>query len=345
MVNWNGRGLLEACLDALSAQDYGSIETIVVDNGSTDGSEMIAEGRKGVRLLRNSSNLGFAVANNQAIAAAQGEFVALVNYDAILAPAYVSTLVASLRADPLRGSVVGKLIRPAQPGDTRVLDSAGHVMFRNIQGWNRGENEPDRSQYDVAEEVFGVCAAAAVYRREMLNDVAIDGEILDASFFAYLEDVDLDWRARQRGWRSWYEPRAIATHHRSASGARFSIPIQRHIFKNRILMIIKNDAGMSFVWRLPGIAALTAVKLVIGTLHGPAFLGSAWDVLRLTPAAWRKRRLVQSRRTVSTATIEAWFEPYPYWRRVREALRPNPGRVDKQRAGANRPVHGRTRLP
>ncbi len=319
VVNWNGRRLLSACLDALAGQDYRPLEIIVVDNGSVDGSIELAAGRPGLQLIHNPLNLGFAVANNQGLELARGEFVLLLNYDAVLQPDYVSILVADLREDPRRGSTSGKLLRPVPPGRSPLLDSTGHVMFRNVQAMNRGEEEPDAGRYQQPENVFGVCAAAGLYRRTMLEDVMVDGEVLDASFFAYLEDVDLDWRAQLRGWGSWYDPRAVATHHRSASGGRFSIPIQRHIFTNRILMMIKNGDGRFIAARFPGIAALTAVKLVLGVAHGPSFLSAIGDLARLSPEAWRKRRQIQARRTVSPAAIERWFQPYPYLRKLRQA--------------------------
>lgn len=319
IINWNGGRLLPSCLEALAAQDYRPIQTIVVDNGSIDGSADLVTARGDIEVIRNPANLGFAVANNQALHIALGEFILLLNYDAILGPGYVSALVACLRTDPDRGSATGKLIRPSPVADSPTLDSAGHVMYRNDWAMNRGENEPDHLQYGTAEEVFGVCAAAALYRRSMLNDVMIDGEVLDSTFFAYLEDVDLDWRARLRGWQSWYEPGAVATHHRSATGGRFSTRIQRHIFTNRILMIIKNDGGSSFYARLPGIAAFTGAKLLLGALAAPSFVLAIGDVARLAPVAWRKRRQVQARRKVAPSLVERWFQPYPYLRKLRQA--------------------------
>lgn len=316
VVNWNGAHLLPACLDAIEAQDYPLVEVIVVDNGSRDGSAEMAASRASIRLIRNRANLGFAVANNIAIELATGEFVLLLNYDAVLEPGYISALVGALRADESRGSVSGKLLRPGADVP-RTIDSTGHIMYRNVWAANRGQDEPDQPRYDVAGEVFGVCAAAGMYRRAMLEDVRVDGEVLDASFFSYLEDVDLDWRARLRGWRSWYEPTAVATHHRSASGGRFLVPIQRHIFKNRVLMIVKNDGGASLVWRLPGIVAFTAVKLMIGIVRGPAFGTAVVDVIRILPLAWRKRRLIQARRRVPQSALDPWFFPYPYITKLR----------------------------
>jgi GT2 family glycosyltransferase len=294
------------------------IETIVVDNGSLDGSVELAAGHPGVRLIRNMANLGFAVANNQALAVAQGEFILLLNYDAILEPDYVQALVAALRADPRLGSASGKLVRPLAAGRRRVIDSTGHVIYRNVWAMNRGEDEVDDPAQDHEGEVFGVCAAAGMYRRAMLDDVSVGGEVLDASFFAYLEDVDLDWRAQLRGWRSWYEPKAVATHHRSASGGWFSVRIQRHIFTNRILMIVKNDGGFPLIARLPGMVAFTGVKLLLGVLRAPGFALVTTDVMRLLPAAWRKRRQIQARRRVTASALEPWFQPYPYLRKIRQ---------------------------
>ena len=309
---------MPACLAGLAAQDYRPIETIVVDNGSVDGSEQQVADRADLHLIRNSSNLGFAVANNLGLRLARGEFILLLNNDVVLEPGYVAALVGSLRADPLRGSASGKLVRPPQAAGSRRLDSTGHVIFRNVWAMNRGEDEPDGSGHNLAGEVFGVCAAAGLYRRAMLDDVEVAGEILASAFFAYLEDVDLDWRAQLRGWRSWYEPAALAIHHRGGSGGWFSTTIQRHIFKNRILMMIRNDAGVGFFKRLPGIVAFTGAALLLGTLRSPKFLSAVWEALRLAPAAWRQRRLIQAHRTVSPADLEAWFLPYPYLKKLRQ---------------------------
>jgi GT2 family glycosyltransferase len=325
VVNWNGARLLGACLDALAAQDYRPLEIIVVDNGSTDGSPEIAAGRSDAQVIRKPDNLGFAVANNIGLQTATGEFIFLLNNDAVAGRTYVSTLVATLQADATLGSTSGKLVRPSANDAPRVIDSTGHVMYRNVWATNRGEGQPDGPIYDVPGEVFGVCAAAGMYRRAMLDDVAVDGEVFDATFFAYLEDVDLDWRARLRGWRSWYEPSAIAVHHRSASGGRSSIAIQRHIFKNRILMIVKNDGGPSLAGRLPGMVAFTLVQIIRGMIRAPAFVLAIRDVVRLLPTARHKRHQIRARRTSQLAALDRWFEPYPYLRKLRERRRGRSG--------------------
>jgi GT2 family glycosyltransferase len=318
IVNWNGARTLPAVLQAVRAQRYQPIEIIVVDNGSRDGSLTALEADGSVRLIKNERNLGFAAANNQALAVARGEFVLLLNNDAILTPDYLGALVADLKSDSRRGSACGKLLRPVDGRGLATIDSAGHVMYRNLWPTNRGEGEPDGPDYDHSMEVFGVCAAAGLYSRAMLDDVAIEGEPFDNTFFAYLEDVDLDWRARLRGWRSWYDADAVAYHERGGTGLWFSTAIQRHILKNRLLMGIKNDGGPQLYRRLPGIVAFTAAKAVQNLLTRPGALLGFVDVVRLLPSTLKKRRLIQQNRRVEPGELERWYQPYPYRRKLRE---------------------------
>jgi GT2 family glycosyltransferase len=318
IVNWNGGRSLPAVLQAVHGQRYEPIEIIVVDNGSIDGSIALLEADESVRLITNTRNLGFAAANNQALQVARGEFVLLLNNDAVLTPEYVGALVADLKSDLRRGSVCGKLLRPAEGSAVAQIDSAGHVMYRNLWPTNRGEGETDGPAFDRSIEVFGVCAAAGLYRRAMLDDVAFNGEVLDSTFFAYLEDVDLDWRAQLRGWHSWYDAGAVAYHQRGGTGLWFSTAIQRHILKNRLLMGIKNEGGPDLYRRLPGIAAFTAAKALQILLTRPGALLGFVDVVRLLPVTLRKRRLIQRNRQVEPSALERWYQPYPYRRKIRE---------------------------
>jgi GT2 family glycosyltransferase len=338
IVNWNGGRSLPDVLQAVHGQRYEPIEIIVIDNGSIDSSIALLEADPSIRLIKNARNLGFAEANNQAIAVAGGEFVLLLNNDAILTEDYIGTLVADMRQDETRGSASGKLLRPANGSSGPTIDSVGHVMYRNLWPTNRGEGEPDGPAFDHPGEVFGVCAAAGLYRRAMLDDVAVDGEVFDSSFFAYLEDVDLDWRARLRGWRSWYDPRVTAYHQRGGTGLWFSTRIQRHILKNRILMGIKNDAGPQIYRRLPGMAAFTAAKGLQVLVTRPGALLGFVDVIRLLPATWRKRRIIQANRTARPAALESWYEPYPYVRKIREGRLGRSRRPSRAEPSVKRPT-------
>jgi GT2 family glycosyltransferase len=309
------------CLEAVRVQTRAPAEVVVWDNASADGSADLAR-RHGARVLVSGTNVGFAAAANELIRATTGPYLLLLNPDASPAPDYLARLVAAAETDARLGSVTGKLIRPAAPEGPVVLDSTGHVLYRNRAALNRGENEPDRGQYDTAGEVFGVCAAAALYRRAMLEDVRVGAEYFAADFFAYLEDVDLDWRARLRGWRAWYEPAAVCVHARGHRGKRrMKYPwALRHSLKNRYLMMVRNDRLADVLRDLPAIAGMEGLLALDYLLTRPTALRGYVDLVRLLPRAAAARRVIQSRRLAPPSSLRDWRRPYPLRRKVREAV-------------------------
>ena len=314
LVTWNSASLLPVCLRALRAQTLPPTEIIVVDNGSTDCTVELLRQQPDVQVISNPTNTGFAAANNKGFRIATGDLVLLLNYDVEMEPEYIELCARHFeRADV--GAVTGKLLRPGG----QVLDSTGHNAYG--LGWveNRGELGPDRG-FDTPDEVFGVCAAAAIYRRAALESAIVEGELLDESYFAYIEDIDLDWRLRWMGWRAWYEPTAIAIHHRSATGARFSTPIMRHILKNRILTVVKDYDGRMLVRNAPGILAFTVTKTIdFARSHPGAVLGLV-DAARLMPRALRWRRILRDRRVAEPASVARWLRPFPWADRARRRL-------------------------
>jgi GT2 family glycosyltransferase len=321
ILNWNGGELVLSCLRTVLSQDHAPLEVIIVDNASTDGSlERLQAIHPPLKVIKNHRNVGFARAANQAVAEASGDWLLLLNLDIELATDYISRLLAAAARDDRIGSLTGKLLRPKTNGEV-IVDSTGHVLFRNGWAGNRGENLPDGGQWERSEEVFGVTAAAALYRTDMLRDV-VDGTArpFDERFFAYIEDVDLDWRMRWLGWKAWYEP-AIAWHHRSATGARRSPLILRHILKNRLLLVADNDLWPQGLLRLPGVALftlLTAGAFALESLSAP--LGIV-DAIRFLPESFRRRHFLRSRKRVSANAMAAWMEPFPYLRKIGRTLR------------------------
>jgi GT2 family glycosyltransferase len=313
IVTHNSERFLDRCLAALDRQTRRPACVLVWDNASMDGSVSKATAH-GADVTIALSNVGFAAAANALIRRSTTPYVLLLNPDAYLEPRYIERLEQAAEADPRIGSVTGKLIRPARPGEIALLDSTGHVLCRNRVPVNRGENEPDRGQHDCAGEVFGVCAAAALYRRTMLDDVRLGAEYFDSTFFAYLEDVDLDWRARLRGWKAYYEPAAVAEHERGHRGIRrrqSTLEI-RHSLKNRYLMMLRNDRPVDLLPDL-GVIFLTEVLRLLdyGITH-PAGLSGYLEALRLLPHAMSTRRHIQSRRSVGAVAVRHWLEPYPF---------------------------------
>src|SRR6185503_13053174 len=185
----------------------------------------------------------------------RGAYYLTLNPDVVLDPGCVAALVEAMDAAPRAGSATGKL-RRAEPAG--VLDSTGVVMHRSQRHFDRGADEPDRGQYDAQGPVFGVSGAAGFYRRTMLDDVAVAGEVFDEDFFAYREDADLAWRAQLLGWDAIYVPAATATHVRRVTPerrAKLPAAINRYSVRNRFLLRLKNQtAGQALRFAAAGLA-------------------------------------------------------------------------------------------
>jgi GT2 family glycosyltransferase len=317
ILNWNGGDLVVECLRSLLRQTHPIEDLIVVDNASTDGSvqRLKAEAPQ-LKVISNLRNLGFAVAANQAVAAAKGGWFLLANLDVELEPDFVARLVAAGDRDPMIGSVAGKLLRPRTGTGPAIVDSTGHILYRNGWAANRGEGLPDAGQWESPEEVFGVTGAAPLYRMKMLREIS-DGPArpFDERFFAYIEDVDLDWRMRWLGWKAWYEP-AVAWHHRSATGARRSAFILRHIIKNRLLLVANNDLWPQGLLRLPGVAAFTVLTAVQFGLESASAPLGVIDFLGHVPGCARRRRFLRANRRVGPGQVARWMQRFPYWQKL-----------------------------
>jgi GT2 family glycosyltransferase len=318
ITTYNSSATIAACLHSLSDQDYDSMEVIIVENGSGDGTSQLLE-RLGpsYQVIYNLMNIGFAGAQNQAIAYAHGAWVLCLNPDTILSPDFISQLVAVGEQDPYIGAVCGKLRRwnPREtPQRTEIIDSTGIYFLRNLRHLDRGSEELDRGQYERPEYVFGATGAAALYRRAMIESISMDGEFFDEDFFAYREDADVAWRAQLMGWRCVYNPRAVGWHVRRVTPSRFrELPdfINRHSIKNRFLMRAKNISWPLYL-RLFVPASLRDVLILGYCLLFNRRLLSAFSFLwTKRKAVWKKRKWIQSRRRVSDRVLTKWFSYRP----------------------------------
>ncbi len=230
--NWNGIRFLPTCLGALRRQTFRDFETIVVDNGSTDGSrELIARDYSEVRVLPLESNRGFTPAVNAGIRAARGDVFVLLNNDTEADSQWLAEIARALDENPRAGMVACKL---------RLFDRRDHLHsagdFCRLDGMpgNRGVWEQDCGQYDDTSSIFGVQGAAAALRKNMLDEIGL----LDEELGTYVEDVDLAWRARLAGYGCAYAPRAIVYHMVSATGGG---PLASFfVGRNIILVLAKN---------------------------------------------------------------------------------------------------------
>jgi GT2 family glycosyltransferase len=314
ITTYNSASVIEACLRSVFEQDYPSIEIVVVDNDSADGTrEILKRGGRGLRVFYNEFNTGFAAAQNQAMREAHGEWLLSLNPDVMLSRDFVSKLVAAGDADPRAGAVCGKLLR-WRPGEaaerTQVIDSTGIYFLRNLRHLDRGSDEPDRGQYERPEYVIGATGAAALYRREMVEDISVEGEFFDEDFFAYREDADVAWRAQLMGWRCIYTPRAVAWHVRRVTPERFrELPdlINRHSIKNRFLMRAKNLSGSLYLRLLGPVTFRDALIFGYCLLFHPRLLSGLGVLWTRRGAIRRKREWIQSHRRIKDGEMEPWF--------------------------------------
>ncbi len=317
VVSWNTASHLPASLASWAAQTHPDLEVVVVDNASVDGSVEVAR-RAGVRVVRNAANLGYAGAANQAVALAReagADALVLANPDAVLSPDCLAETVRALDADPVRAAVQPKLWRAAPGSRTcTTIDTTGHLAFSTRLFRNRGEGLPDDGRWDEPGQVFGVSGALATYRLAALDDVAVDGEVFDADLFAFFEDVDLDWRLALRGWTAWYAPAATAWHERGGAGPRRSAIVEELNWRNRLLVVLKNDDPAALAGALPGVAVTSALKTgELALTVPPALARGVRGAARLLRPTLARRRLVQAAATVDPAAVAArWFAPFDY---------------------------------
>lgn len=318
ITTFNSAATLPACLESLRAQNYPRLELIIVDNASTDTTlRALGAAPENASLIVNPKNLGFAAAQNQAIQSARGDWLLSLNPDVVLDPTFISRLVAAGQRDPNIGVVCGKLLRwqPEAPNPkTNILDSAGIYFTRNLRHLDRGADEPDRGQYERMEYVFGATGAAALYRRAMAEDVAIDGEFFDRDFFAYREDADLAWRAQILGWRCLYVPGAVAWHQRRVTPERRSqlpLIINWHSVKNRFLMRVKNISPVLYLRLFFPTTLRDLMVAGYALLRDWRLISAIVYPVRVWPDLMRKRRAIQGKRRASDRELAQWFSNTP----------------------------------
>ena len=235
---------LAACLDAVLAQTVAPACVLILDNASTDASVAIAEAyaarhpRVVVHILPH--NLGYAAAHNLGFTRAldaRMTHVLTLNPDVLLRATYLEHCLAALhdRKGRRSGGATGKLLR----ANGVTLDSTGLVMEAFFHVRDRGAEQRDEGQYDVARDVFGVCGAAALYTASFLNAMHhAAGYVLDETFFLYKEDVDLCWRGSLNGFTFLYAPKAVAKHERGwKAGQRPNALAEAHSFANQLSMV------------------------------------------------------------------------------------------------------------
>jgi GT2 family glycosyltransferase len=272
--------LLRHCLAAAAREDA---ELVVIDNASTDDTAAVAA-EHGARLVTLPERTSYAAAMNAGLATVDADAVLLLNADCFLDPGFLDAALPHL-ADPGVGSVAPKLLRVGAAGaEPDAIDAAGIWIDRRRKNGLVGHGEPVTARSERAE-VFGADGACALYRRAALGP-------FDEDMALWATDADVAWRARRAGWRCVYEPAATARHIRTYSPSKRAQTSEEHRriqFRNRYLMMVRNETLGSLLANLPWILAYELLALGHVLLRERFLARGYVEALRLAPRVWSRR--------------------------------------------------------
>jgi GT2 family glycosyltransferase len=326
IVNWNGKQLLETCLTSLRQQTFENFETILVDNGSKDGSaEYVRTHFPEVNLIALGENRGFTGGNLAGYEQARGELIVLLNNDTEADVRWLEEMHKASREYPKAGSFASKMLFF---DDRKRIDLCGFALTAAGLSVDLGRSEDDGPAWSEPRKVFGACAGAAMYRQNMLREIGF----LDQDFFMVYEDLDLSFRAQLWGYECVFIPGAIVYHHlgatRSKASARNVFFSQRNVelayLKNMPLGLMLRSLPQRLLYEV-GSAAYFFKKGA-----GMAFVKAKIEAMRGLPAILQKRKEIQSRRTLTNGQLRAlmqnnWLRLK--WKKLRSAWR-KPSQVD-----------------
>jgi GT2 family glycosyltransferase len=295
--NWNGMKWLGNCLQSLARQDLSVFDTLIVDNGSIDGSvAYIKENYPQINIVSLPSNTGFANAANIGIGKSVTPYIVLLNPDTEVYPDWLSNLLNRIENSPPEIAAINSQM--LRMDDRELIDDAGDMLSWYGAATKRGHNQP-ATDFDEEEEVFSPCAGASLYRRDFL--LKTGG--FDPAFFAYLEDMDLGIRGRLLGYRYLYFPKAKVLHKGHGSNIQLSRYVEL-VTRNRLLLFAKN---------IPSSLLLKhGAKLLYGQVYFLAAYARPWSSIKgyLSFIAWLPNTVRKRRRALNAMTMEpAEFDP------------------------------------
>jgi GT2 family glycosyltransferase len=307
IVNYNGRKFLPDCLTSIFQQTYFPLEVIMVDNASNDGSvEYVQQNFPDVKLFIQSTNLGFAGGTNAGIRKSAGDFILTLNNDTIIFPHFIDELIKPMVSDTSVGMCASKMVFP----DGRI-NSTAICISRSGAAWDRGLGEVDHGQYEVAEEVFGPCAGAALYRSTMLEKIGL----FDEDFFLYMEDVDLAFRARLSGWKCTYVSSARVIHFHGGSTAPGSDISVYYGNRNLLWYVVKNFPKRTLLIFMPWIVGrnIAVVPYYLLKNKGRAIIKAKVDSVKGLAKIIKKRQRIKQ--IISDDVVEKWIHVWSHAKR------------------------------
>ena len=260
--NFNGIAFLDSVLGSLEGQTLKNFEVILVDNGSVDGScSFVSANYPWVHIIELPDNFGFCRAVNEGIKAAKAPYVLLLNNDTEVKEDFVEQMLLAIRRHKNAFSCAARMV---QYHDRDKLDDAGNYYCALGWAYARGKGK-DIHIYEKEEKIFASCAGAAIYRKKIFDKIGY----FDEEHFAYLEDMDVGYRARIHGYENWYAPDAMVYHVGSGtSGSRYNQFKIRYSSRNNIYLIYKNMPVLQIIINLPFLVVGFGIKILFFALKG-----------------------------------------------------------------------------
>lgn len=260
--NFNGIAFLDSVLGSLEGQTLKNFEVILVDNGSADGScSFVSANYPWVHIIELPDNFGFCRAVNEGIKAAKAPYVLLLNNDTEVKEDFVEQMLLAIRRHKNAFSCAARMV---QYHDRDKLDDAGNYYCALGWAYARGKGK-DIHTYEKEEKIFASCAGAAIYRKKIFDKIGY----FDEEHFAYLEDMDVGYRARIHGYENWYAPDAMVYHVGSGtSGSRYNQFKIRYSSRNNIYLIYKNMPVLQIIINLPFLVVGFGIKILFFALKG-----------------------------------------------------------------------------
>jgi len=300
IVNWNSYDYLLRCLKKLEYQSFKDFEIIVVDNNSKEEPPFEELNTyTNLKLIRNDKNIGFAAANNLAVAEARNsEFVVFLNPDTLPQKDWLGKLVQASRNNPEYSFFGSKMVQSANPS---ILDGVGDVYHMSGLVWRYGHGLEESKIADKEREIFSPCAAAAMFKRRDFLDVGG----FDEDFLCYMEDVDLGFRMRHQGYRALYVPKSVVKHYGSGTTKKRSDFSVYHGHRNMVWVWFKNMPLLLLILFFPFHLLYNFLSIIIGVIRGQGMitLNAKLDAIKGLNVFLEKRKKVINSSVISTLSL------------------------------------------
>ena len=297
---WDAKNLLNHCLQSVFKQSYRDFEVIVIDNGSKDGTQdYIRKNYPQVSLIENKKNLGASKARNQGIKISTGDWILSLDCDVILTEDFLKEMIDSLNGTSQRIGMIGAKVY----SEDRKIHTTGIMLTKIRRFYDRGKNQADYGQFDQKLDIFGPSSVAALYKKEMLEELKIKDEYFDNDFFFLVEDVDLAWRAQRAGWEGRFAPRALCFHQSDSSNTDRRRR-QYLCFRNRYFLILKNESFLRLlIFFIPVLIFYEIPRFLYLLLTNRYTLRLLKDIKENFKSMLGKRRLIRKKQLLIEKSV------------------------------------------